>query len=121
MKYAKTQHQLNAGNLGGGGGGAGGASSGLEGREDWWNQQRPDGRYMYAENRRQLCCAWNRSADGCTDPLCSSNPQRAHGCEWCREPHRVNKSPSHPLWVPPPPTSGGDRNGKGNGKGKARF
>ena len=127
-KFAKLQHQqqVNLANLGGGGGGAGGAggaSSGLEGREDWWNAQRPDGHYMYAENKKQLCYAWGRSPNGCTDPLCAAVPQRMHLCEWCRQPHRSIRCPAHPDWTPPPPTppGGGKGRGRGRGKGGAKF
>ena len=122
-KFAKLQQQqVNLANLGGGGsaGGGGGASSGLGGREDWWNAQRADGRFMYAENKKQLCYAWGRCPDGCSDPICKAVPQRMHLCEWCRQPHRSISCPAHPDWTPPPPAPPGAERSKGKGRGRGK-
>ena len=43
----------------GGRGQEGGAPG--KGAGEWWNERRSDGRYMYAENKVQLCCDFNRN------------------------------------------------------------
>ena len=85
----------------------GSSSGGVE----WWNERRPDGRFMYSENKMELCYAYNRNAGGCGS-TCPCNPPRAHQCEWCRLGHRAIDCPSHPNWIPPPAP------GKGGGRGK---
>ena len=78
-------------------------------RLDTSADRRPDGRYIKAENKVEICYRWNRAADGCSTE-CSAQPPRMHVCEWCRGSHRAVSCPSHPNWSPP--------NGKGDGKGK---
>ena len=46
-----------------------------------------DGKYTTDRHGRQLCFAWCRSADGCTNGQCPSG--RSHVCEQCLQPHRT--------------------------------
>ena len=80
-------------------------------RPNWADARKPDGRFCYDIGGTELCYAWGRNEGGCAT-VCTREPKRAHGCEWCRGPHRTIHCPSHPGWRPDP----GD--GKGKGKGK---
>jgi len=64
------------------------------------SERRGDGRFIRSSNGTQLCFTFNRQKGGC-DASCPSN--RAHVCEWCRQPHRAIDCPKHPIWVPPAP------------------
>jgi hypothetical protein len=67
-------------------------------------EKRGDGRFTKSVNGLQLCFSFNRIKGGC-QASCTHN--RAHACEWCRQPHRAIDCPKHPNWVPPaPPKSG---------------
>ena len=74
------------------------------------DHKRTDGRFLYDHNGIELCYTWGRCENGCAG-ICTAEPKRSHGCEWCRGQHRTIHCPSHPNWVPPP-------KGKGKGKGK---
>jgi hypothetical protein len=62
------------------------------------NEKRTDGRFTKSNNGVQLCFGFNRNKGGCSTP-CPT--ERAHYCEWCRQPHRAIDCPKHPGWVPP--------------------
>ena len=66
------------------------------------NEQKADGRFMFALTGEEICFAWGRSVDGCGEE-CQQQVKRAHVCEWCREPHRTINCPVHKNWKPPPP------------------
>lgn len=63
-------------------------------------------RFLKADDDRQICFSFNRSADGCAAE-CPAG--RAHICELCKQAHRAVHCPRHPGWKPP--------GGKGGGKG----
>ena len=82
-------------------------------RPTWADTKRHDGRFLYDYNGIELCFAWGRGHDGCTE-VCTATPTpRAHGCEWCRGAHRSIRCPKHPNWVPET-----GKGGKAKGKGK---
>ena len=62
------------------------------------NERRNDGRFIRSNNGSQLCFTFNRNKGGCSVPC---PDERAHACEWCRQPHRAIDCPKHPNWVPP--------------------
>ena len=80
-------------------------------RPGWADTRKQDGRFCYDIGGTELCYAWGRNESGCAT-VCTREPKRAHGCEWCRGPHRSIHCPSHPGWRPDP------GEGKGKGKGK---
>jgi hypothetical protein len=62
------------------------------------DDQRGDGRYFTSSNGTQICFSYSRCKDGCKK-ICSFN--RAHVCEFCRQPHRTVDCPKHVGWQPP--------------------
>ena len=83
-------------------------------------RQRRDGRYLCNSSGVELCFAWGRSADGCSQS-CRAQPKRAHQCEWCLGGHRsVDAACSvRPAgWTPESADNSNSSGSKGKGKGK---
>ena len=80
-------------------------------RSEWADTKRADGRWIYDVGGTELCFGYGRYENGCGE-TCQSTPRRAHGCEWCRGPHRTIHCNVVKNWKPPP--------AKGAGKGKGK-
>ena len=78
-----------------------------------FDPQRKDGRFFKSRTGTNICFAWTRSADGCSNDKCDKG--FAHICEWCRQPHKSISCPQMPNWEPD-----AKREPKGKGKGKKR-
>ena len=76
-----------------------------------FDPQRKDGRYFKSRFGVNICYAWSRSKDGCSNTKCERG--MAHVCEFCRQPHRTVDCPAVPGWDP---TTKTEKN-KGRGKG----
>ena len=62
-------------------------------------EQRADGRHIVNRQKRSICFAWNRSADGCSQKCPKSF---AHQCEWClSQAHRGIDCPKAKAKEPP--------------------
>lgn len=79
------------------GGGGNGPTPKKRGKATPAEQRRPDGRYYRGRNGTEICFAWGRGADTCSEPC---PHKRMHICEWCRNTHRSINCPSHPGWKP---------------------
>ena len=108
-KGGDYDHSGGGGNGRGNGGGKGGRGDGggkgrgkgsLDGGGKGKDAQRGDGRYFSSANGTQICFSFTRNKDGCKK-VCPFN--RAHVCEFCRQPHRTIDCPKHPNWVAPSP------------------
>ena len=76
-----------------------------------FDPQRKDGRYFRSKAGINICYAWSRAADGCSNDHCDKG--FAHICEWCRAPHKTIDCPHSPGWTP-------DKKEKSKGKGKSK-
>ena len=47
----------------------------------------PSGKYSTDRQGKQICFAWSRDSNGCTNGACPKG--RSHVCEWCLQPHRT--------------------------------
>ena len=76
-----------------------------------FDPQRKDGRFFKSKAGINICCAWARANDGCSNDRCDKG--FAHICEWCRAPHKTIDCPHSPGWTP-------EKKKENKGKGKGR-
>lgn len=74
-----------------------------------FDPQQKDGRYFKSKTGVNICYAWSRATDGCSNDRCDKG--YAHVCEWCRAPHKSIDCPHSPGWNP-------EKKGKSKGRGR---
>ena len=83
-----------------------------------FDPQRKDGRYFRSKTGVNICYAWSREKDGCSNTKCERG--MAHVCEFCRQPHRSIDCTMVPGWDPNAKPSKGQGRGRGRGNAPKR-
>lgn len=83
-----------------------------------FDPRRKDGRHLKSESGLNICYAWAREKDGCSNGECERG--FAHICEWCRQPHKSIDCPKVPNWDPTKSSDKPSGGGKGRGRGLKR-